>query len=271
MIKTENIFTALNHLATKLSTSLENIIPGLLLVILSFLVALAVEFIIRILIRLIRLDKLMEKSSFIHSLESLGIKPRVHFYLGKVFFWITFLILLEASAHAVGWQSITSKFEEYVELVPSLIGAAVIFTVGLFISKLIRDLMRGILIRAKSTAAGLISKISYYALIALTFTIAIGYMGFDTYIITANISIILGSILFAFSLSFVLASKDLLSNILSSSYNKSNFKVGQRISVDGNEGEIIKISNTSVYLKSSTKINVIPAKKLTENTVEILG
>lgn len=271
MINTENIFNALNRLTGKLSASLDNVVPGLLLVILSFLVALAVEFAIRILIRLIRLDKLMEKSSLVHSLESLGIKPRIHIYGGKLFFWITFLILLEASAHAVGWRSITSKFEEYLELVPLLIGAAVIFTVGLFISKFIRDLMRGILIRAQSKAAELISKISYYALIALTFTIALGYIGLDTYIITANISIILGSILFAFSLAFVFASKDLLSNILSSSYNKSNFKVGQKISIDGKEGEIIKITNTSVYVKATTKINVIPAKKFTEQTVEIIG
>lgn len=271
MIDFDKIFQRVEQLYLKLFRSAEEILPGILLILLSLLISLIVEYVVRILVRMMRVNRLIERSSIIHALSDLGIKPRSHIYVGKIFFWITFLILLEASAEVSGWESITSRFNEYAELIPLLIGAAIITTLGLFTSKFIRDLMRGVLTRAGSKTSTIISNITYYALIALTLTIVLGHMGFDTTIITANVSIVLGSILFAFSLAFVFASKDLLSNILASSYNKSLYKVGQQVVIDKNEGEIIKITNTAVYVKSATKIRVIPAKKFTEEIVEIVG
>lgn len=271
MINSEKIFQTVEQLYLKLFRTAEEIIPGILLILLSFLIAFIVEYAVRILIRATRLDRLMERSKTLNTLSTLGIKLKSHVYIGKLFFWITFLILLEASAEVIGWTSISGKFDEYALLLPLLIGAAVISALGLFLSKFIRDLMRGILTRAGSKAANIISNISYYALLALTATIALGYMGFDTSIITSNVSIVLASLLFAFSLAFVFASKDLLHNILASSYNKSTFKVGQRVSVNGNEGEIIKMTNSSVFVRSSKKVMVIPARKFTDEIVEIIG
>lgn len=271
MINSDKIFQAVEQLYLKLFRTAEEIIPGILLILLSLLIAFIVEYIVRIILRLLQLDKLLERSKSLKSLSLMGIKLHSHIYVGKLFFWITFLVLLEASAEVSGWTSISGKFDEYAMLLPLLIGAAVISAVGLFISKIIRDLIRGILTRAGSKAAVIISNVSYYALLALTITVALGYMGFDTSIITANVTVVLASLLFAFSLAFVFASKDLLHNILASSYNKSTFKVGQRVSVSGNEGEIIKMTNSSVFVRSAKKVMVIPARKFTDDIVEIIG
>lgn len=271
MINSEKILQTVEQLYLKVFRTAEEIIPGILLILLSVLVAFLVEYTVRILLRLLRLDRLIEKSRTLNALSTMGIKLQSHVYIGKLFFWITFLILLEASAEVVGWTSISGKFDEYAMLLPLLIGAAVISAVGLFISKMIRDVMRTVLTRAGSKAAVIISNVSYYALLALTATVALGYMGFNTSIITANVTVVLASLLFAFSLAFVFASKDLLHNILSSSYNKSTFKVGQRVSVNGSEGEIIKMTNSSVFVRSSKKVMVVPARKFTDEIVEIVG
>ena len=103
----------------------------------------------------------------------------------------------------------------------------------------------------------------------IVFTIALSFLGVSTIIITSNISIIFGSILLAFSISFVFGAKDLLKNILSSSYNKTNYKIGQKVEVDGYVGEIIKITTVSVLLKSSDKIRVIPATRFIDGVVDI--
>lgn len=271
MINSEKILQTVEQLYLKVFRTAEEIIPGILLILLSVLVAFLVEYTVRILLRLLRLDRLIEKSRTLNALSTMGIKLQSHVYIGKLFFWITFLILLEASAEVVGWTSISGKFDEYAMLLPLLIGAAVISAVGLFISKMIRDVMRAVLTRAGSKAAVIISNVSYYALLALSATVALGYMGFNTSIITANVTVVLASLLFAFSLAFVFASKDLLHNILSSSYNKSTFKVGQRVSVNGSEGEIIKMTNSSVFVRSSKKVMVVPARKFTDEIVEIVG
>lgn len=77
--------------------------------------------------------------------------------------------------------------------------------------------------------------------------------------------------LLAFSISFVFGAKGILKDILSSSYNKNNYKPGQKVIVDVFEGEIVKITNTFVILKSKSKVRVIPASRFTEDFVDIVG
>lgn len=267
----DKIFHAFERFYSNLIDSASNILPGILLVLISLLVAFILSFMVRILVKAVRLDHWLERTNTMQVLGTIGIKPHSHIFIGKVFFWIIFLILLEAVAEVSGWTSITNKFNEYILLIPLMIGAIVIVAVGLFLSRFIRDAMRGILTRSGSKAANIISNITFYALLAMTATIALGYVGVETSIISANISIILGSILLSFSLAFVFASRELLTNILSSSYNKTNYKIGQKVSVDGSEGEIIKITNISVFIKTATKIKVVPARKFTDEIVEILG
>ncbi len=247
------------------------VVPGILLVIFCVLVAFLVEFIIRISLRMVRLDNWLERTGFIKVLHMMGVESKGHVLTGKLFFWLTFLILLEAVANVREWNSISGKFNEFLIFIPKLIGAVIIVMIGIFISKFIKKSVNAILVKAGSKAAAILANITFYAMMIITVTIALNQVGINTSIITANVSILLGALLLSFSLAFVFASKDILANILASSYNRSNYYVGQRISVGGLEGEIIKITNISVVIKSSSKIHVIPSRKLTEELVEILG
>lgn len=258
-------------LTENLSYAFSDVIPGLLLIITSFIAAYLIGFTVRIFTHIIRLDNWFERTGFIKVLHKMGVKSKANVLMGKVFFWLTFLILLEAIANVHEWASISGKFNQFISFIPLLIGGIIIIMFGLFISRFIRKTVSTILSNSGSSAASLLGNISFYTLMIITITIALSQIGVNTAIITANISIILGILLFSFSLSFVFASRNLLTNILASSYNKKNYQVGQIVSVFGNEGEIIKITNLSVYIRSTKKIYVIPAHKFTEEVVEIHG
>ncbi len=271
----ESTFEKIRHsfgsLLQGLNDSFFELIPGLLLLLFIIAIAIIIEYAVRIFLRVVRIDRWLEKTGIIKVLHTLGVQSRSNVIIGKWAFWITFIILLESVARVREWASISGKFSEFVIFIPKLIGAIVIILIGMFISNFVRRSVSAILVKAGSKAATILANISYYSVMIISVTIALDQVGFDTSLITASVSILLGAVLFAFSLSFVFASKDLLANIVSSSYNRSNYYVGQKVKITGIEGEIIKITNISVMIRTSEKILVIPARKFTEEFVEING
>lgn len=267
----ERLSDLFNSFFERIAEGSSSVFPGLILIVVGFLVALLIGFLFRVLFKAVGVNRYMEKGWVSQSLQSIGVNLRPHVILGNIIFWVLFIFLVDVIADVSGWTTITSKFSEFTIMIPLLIGAVIIVAIGIYISKLISNITKAILVKANSKAAGILSNVVFYGLMIVVVTIALSFIGISTTIITANVSIILGSILLAFSISFVFGAKDLLKNILSSSYNKSNYNVGQKVEIDDFEGEIIKITNISVYVKSASKIRVIPAKRFTEDNVDIIG
>jgi uncharacterized protein YacL len=242
--------------------------------IILFVVAVAgsaiIGFLFGILMRLTRLDKRMEKSRFLRTFLH-GSSLPTHKFIGRVIFVILLVISLEVIANMNDWSSLSDGFKDYSTFIPKLLGSIILVTVGIFVSRYIQKTIEIFLERSGAKSSSLLARLSFYALMTVIISIALSHLGVNMRIVTMNLSIILGAFLFAFAVSFAFASKDLLGNILSSSYNRKNFEVGQKIYVDGTKGEIIKITNISIFVKTTDKIKVIPAKKFTDETVEIVG
>lgn len=270
-----NIFNKIGEsfglLNDNVSKIFEESFPALILIIIGFAAALFIELILRLFLKWVGINRWLEKTSIQRMLNILDVKFQPHRIISMTIFWIVFIIFFGAVADLEGWNSVTHSLKQFISFIPAVFGALLIVIIGRIISNLARKAFEAILSKSGSKSAMLLAKLTYYVLMAITITIAFSYLGINTNILTANLTIILGSLLLSFSLAFAFASRNILKNILSSSYNKSNFAVGQRISIHGNEGEIISITNISVFIKTDEKIQVIPATKFTEEIVEILG
>jgi Mechanosensitive ion channel, conserved TM helix len=246
-------------------------VPSLLLILFCLGAALLIEFLFKVIFRAIGLNRWLAKNGMLKTLKAIGVEPQSHVVIANLIFWVVFLILIQGVASISGWASISGKFKDYAGMIPLLIGGIIIVAIGLHISRFISKIAKAILHKAESKSASLLSSIVFYALMTIVITTALNFIGVSTKLITANVTVIIGSVLLSFSIAFVFGSKDLLKNILSSSYNKNNYKVGQKIAIDDIKGEIIKITNISVIVKTSNKVRVIPAKRFTDDVVDILS
>ncbi|MEA3450596.1 MAG: mechanosensitive ion channel, partial [Bacteroidota bacterium] len=109
----------------------------------------------------------------------------------------------------------------------------------------------------------------YIILVTLSIT-ALNQVGIDTTLISSNILILFIALLATVAISFGIASKDFLVNILSTHYAKTNLKIGQKIKTGNLEGEIESISKVQVVLKTKTGKVLIPTKTLVSEPVEII-
>ena len=80
----------------------------------------------------------------------------------------------------------------------------------------------------------------------------------------------MGAILLAFGISYGFASRDILTNILSSFYSKERYTEGMIIKINDIQGTVIKVDTLTITIQAENKKVVIPVKKLISETIEII-
>lgn len=218
----------------------------------------------------VKFEELAKKFKVDTLVSRMGADVTISGILGKVVYWVVLLIFAAAAGDALGWGMLSDGLGAFFGYLPTLMMAILIFIVGMYLADIVR---RAVLAACESigiSGAKTIANIAYYVLVIFIAITALNQAGMDTSLITSNLTVIFGSILLAFAISYGLASRNIVGNLLSSYYGKGKFRPGQKIRVEGVEGVIEKIDSISVTVKNGDTKVVIPSKKLLEETVEIL-
>ncbi|HTU59917.1 MAG TPA: hypothetical protein VMF89_15805, partial [Polyangiales bacterium] len=98
------------------------------------------------------------------------------------------------------------------------------------------------------------------ALLLGTALVAIEQLGIDISFLKSTLLIVLGGLLTGAAIAFGVGGRDLVANILSAHYVHRLYQVGQTVRVDGVEGRIVRIAETSVILECAEGDVSIPAR-----------
>ncbi|HLR34826.1 MAG TPA: mechanosensitive ion channel [Tissierellales bacterium] len=131
---------------TELSLAVPSIIYAIVLLVIAFLVAgfsksLAVK-----LLKKLNLDKYTDKLGVVDETTGSSLE-----FVGNLVYAIVFLLFLPAVLNRLGMQGVSSPIEMFVSkflnFLPNLIGAIIILSIGIFLAKLIRQIITPILKR----------------------------------------------------------------------------------------------------------------------------
>ena len=267
----EILITSMQRLLHRFYDISSDVVIGLILLLGGWLISKTVSYLFEKFLILIGFNRWAENSGVEKAMNIAGIHVRLVRICSNIVYWVIFIFFIIAATDALGWNTITDKIGDFMAYVPTLLGGIILFIAGLLIANFIRHLLRTVLMSSGMQSARLVSRFAYYILLIMVTITALNQVGIDTEFISNNLTVILATLLLAFGVGFAIASRTILQNILSSSYNKHNFAVGQKIKIDDDEGEIIKITNISVIIKTSSSIRIIPAKKFTDETVDVVG
>jgi small-conductance mechanosensitive channel len=135
---------------------------------------------------------------------------------------------------------------------------------GIFLADLLRGFVRTACYSMDIPAARFISNLVFYFIFVNIALIALEQSGIETGFIQINLSIILAGIMLAFAIGYGLASKPILSNILSGYYNRNKIQVGDTIKMEEIEGIVVAIDSVSFTVKTDEQTWVtVPLHKLT--------
>lgn len=268
---TSVFYESLNAFFEKSLEAIPKIIGVLLILLLGWLFAKVVAWIVSRVLRTMKFDVLADRIQLNDYLEKANVKLSPSQLISKVVYWILLLLVFISASDALGWDRVSNEISRLLGFLPNLFIALMFFVIGTYIAGFIRDVIRGATSSIGISSGKMISNVVFYFLFVVVTITALEQTGLDTTLITSNLLLIIGTVLFAGAISYGIASKDVLSNILAGFFSKRTFREGQIIEIDGIRGQIIETSNISITIRSSAKEKIIiPTHELIVNKVKII-
>ena len=266
----ELFYDSIQAIGVKIGETLPGIIGAIFILLFGWLIAKLVSRVITRICTALHFNDFAAKIKADDLLEKANIKLTPSQLIGKFIYWILILMVIITVADTMGWESVSNEISRLIQFLPKLFIAVLFFVVGTFIATFIRDIIRGATASIGVNGGKIISNVVFYFFMMIVTLTALEQAGMPTTIITSNLLLILGTIMLAAAISYGIASKDVLSNILASFFSRKTFGIGQTIEVDGVKGTIVDMSNISVTLRDlkGDRI-VVPTQKLINNKVTI--
>ncbi|GIW66158.1 MAG: hypothetical protein KatS3mg095_0056 [Candidatus Parcubacteria bacterium] len=193
---------------------LPNLILALIFILLGYLIGWILELFIRVIILRLNINKYLSDLGFNKFLEKSNIELKTEVFLGKLIFWIVFLLFLIASFDILGLSSFSQLLNEVVKFIPRALVAAFIFVfailLGDFLRRTLYVFLRGIEVRGAEAG----SDIVYYVILIFGIILALSQLGVVTDILNILVFGIALAFALALGLSFGLGGQDLAREFL---------------------------------------------------------
>lgn len=265
----ELLFSSLKSLTDTVMAAIPSIVGALVMLLVGWLVAKSVAFIVVKILRNLNFDKLAERPPFQEYIERANIKTKPSEVVRKFIYWTLYLLFIVTAAETLGLEVVSSEISKLIAYLPQLFAALVIFVIGIYIITFIRDFIRAATASMGMSAGKFISGLVFYLMFTILVLTTLDQAGIDTSIITANLNIIMAAVLFSFALAYAFASREILSNILASFFSRKLFEIGQEIELDDLRGVIEEIGTTSVKIRTRDELLIVPTQHLLNNRVKI--
>lgn len=266
---TEITLNSLNEFWLQIAQFLPKLIGAILIIIIGVIIAKLFSLIVKGVFKLNLLKTSLAKLSVIKSIDFS--KVDIEKIVSKFVYWIILLFFIISAFEVIGVPSISDKINAIINYLPSLISGLLLFIVGLYIAEIVRNAISGILKSVNVSGASIISNIVFYVIFLIVIITSLNQIGIETQLLTNNFTMIIGSILVAFAISFGLGSKTVVTNILTGFYSQKALNVGNIVEIDDIKGEIVEKESTFIIIeqKDGTRI-VVPNSKIYNSTVKII-
>tara|TARA_B100000809_G_C15125228_1_gene525961 strand:- start:1080 stop:1910 length:831 start_codon:yes stop_codon:yes gene_type:complete len=270
----ESIKTDFIHSLSELGVKVLNVIPKIfgviVLLLIGWLIAKLMRSIVNKMLTTIKLDQFSEKIGLHKIFNEINLKVVISKMLSEFVYWIIFLMFVISASEAMGMTIISDGISSLIAYLPQLLSAIFIFVGGILVANLVKKSVVSATNSIGLSGSKVIGGIVFYVLAIFISITALNQAGIDTSLITSNVVIVMGAILLAFGISYGFASRDILTNILSSFYSKERYTEGMIIKINDIEGTVVKVDTLTITIKNEGKKIVIPVKKLISETIEII-
>ena len=245
---------------------LPNMLIATTLLILGLIIAWMVKWVI---VRLSDgIDRMIHAAGF--SALNLRLRWPLGVILGWIAYWLILLFFVAAAVDGLGLPGLADWLQKFITYLPTLLLAGVFIFGGILLGNVLRDKIISGAHSIGMKQAELFGAWVRIIVIFLALIVGLSQIGLDVrlfeYLLTVFIAALAGSL----ALAFGLGAGPTLSNVISARYVRKTYQVGQRISINGIEGEILELAPTGVVVDTETGRTFIPAKMFDEEASVLL-
>ena len=217
-----NLFVeSFQEFLNEIGSALPKIIGAILILAIGWIIAKLIKKLFIRFLKLIKLNYLTEKSGIEKFLKDGGVKTDAIAALGTLIYWIVMLIVIMATLNSLNLTAAASLFNEIMLYIPNIIVAIVVLIIGIYLARLVSQIIKTSLKSMQDKTSDLISRISFVVIIILTIFLTLGQLNIAQDIVTSAFQIIFGAICLALALAFGLGGRDKASEILNDLMKKN--------------------------------------------------
>ncbi len=249
--------------------TLPRVIGAIALVIIGRWISKFFARVIRKLLEKIGVDRLAAKLNEIDLFSKSKIELVPSKLVSKVVYYLLFFIVILIATDVLGMQAVSDMMNNVLAYIPSLISAVLVFFVGILLADFLKRIVQTTCDSLGIPAASLIANVVFYFLFLNVAMITLSQARVQTSFIEENLSIILAGVVLAFAIGYGFASRPVLANLLAAYYNKGKVGVGDKVVIEGVEGVVVAMDNSTFTLKTGEALTIIPLHKLSTEKYQI--
>lgn len=214
----EQLSDSANEFWTTVGDYLPKVFGALVLLVVALLAAKLVQAVVERVLRVVGVDRLAQNKQIAKTLKTAEVNVDFVDVTGRISFWVVIVIFALTIADVLDLTAMSEVMRQLVGYLPSVLAAAIVLTVTVAGARLVRDVLRAALNRMRVDFAGPVSSVVFYVLAIFGVVMAVDQLGFDTTILTANITLVVGGVMLALGLAFGLGGKDVAGQIVEGAY-----------------------------------------------------
>jgi small-conductance mechanosensitive channel len=257
------VVDALRKILADIVNFIPNLINGLIILLVGYLVARLVRWLLAAVLRRARLDEAVERAGLMGALRGLKVQTAFSTLVGQAAFALLLVSFLITSTRIMGLEPVARLFERLLAFLPTLLAALIVFLLGGVVAQFVGRLV------AESGAenAPRLGRLLQHVLSLFVVIIALGVMGIDTALLVTAVTIGIASLGLAAGLALGLGARRAVTHIISGYYVRQRFRVGQPIEVAEVSGDVSGIGRVNTVVRTPEGDVVLPNETLVESVV----
>lgn len=201
---------------------LPKLFGALVLLVLALVVAKLAQAVVENVLKVARLDRLTKNKQVAKTLQSAEVSVDLVSVTGRIVFWAVIIIFALTIADVLELTAMRDVIREILSYLPNVLAAVIVLTVTVAGARLVQDVVRASLVRMQVSFARNVSAVAFYVLVVFGTLMAVDQLGFDTTVLSANLTVIVSGVVLALALAFGLGGRDTAARVIEEAY--ANYK-----------------------------------------------
>jgi len=249
--------------------SVPTVLGFIIFIILAWLFIKIFLFVVKKILSKTNIDQLSEKLSETKIFGDTTIKIVLTKVIVNVLKWFLIMIFIMAGSEIFGITAVSNGLKSFFGYLPRLLTALAIFVGGAYLGTVVKNAIQGLFKSLDINGGNLVGNIVFYLIVVFLSITALDQAGIDTSVIKSNLTLLIGSILLAFTIAFGLGARDAVTRLLFGYYSRKNVEIGSKVEINGVEGVVTSIDNICVTINTDEGKVIIPIKDFVDTKLTV--
>jgi small-conductance mechanosensitive channel len=250
-----------------IASFLPDVVNGLIVLLMGYLIARIVGWLVRLVLRKAGLDDLSERRGIVSGLRGLGIGLTPSRLIGQTVFGLLFLSFAITAVRLMRFETVAILLERLLDFLPSVIAALVVFLLGSMVARLAGNWVSLIAAAGGLDYARQLGSLVQYVVTLFVMVLALGVLGIQVGLLITAITIMIGAFGLAIGLALGLGARTIVYHILAGYYVRQRYQPGQTITLGQMSGEVSGTGSVNTVVTTDEGSTIVPNGVLLEATV----